>query len=118
MHHPNELVKLLLRVKLVSANSVFAEIVRYLSFKYQITREDWNKPHSFLLGKVKFKTPRHVQSTCQTIVELCNIHDGLSFCDGLNYSIIICIMNTLCLQLLCLYNLYVNTFEHFALITL
>ena len=55
LHHPNELVRLLLHVKLASANSVFAEIFRYLSFKYQITREDWNKPHSFLLGKVKLK---------------------------------------------------------------
>ena len=45
--HPNELVRLLLHVKLASANSVFAENCRYLSFKYQITREDWNKPHSF-----------------------------------------------------------------------
>ena len=98
MHHPNELVRLLLHVKLASANSVFAENCRYLTFKYQITREDWNKPHSFLLGKVKLKNPLHVQSTCQTIVELCNIRDGLSFCDGLNYSNIICILNALCLQ--------------------
>ena len=89
LHHPNELVRLLLHVKLASANSVFAENVRYLSFRYQITREDWNKPHSFLLGKVKFKTPLHVQFTCQTIVELCNIRDGLSFCDGLTYNNII-----------------------------
>ena len=40
----------------------------------------------------------HVQSTCQTIVELCNIRDGLSFCDGLTYNNIICILNALCLQ--------------------
>ena len=58
---------LLLHVKLASANSVFAENFRYLCFKYQITREDCNKQHSFLVGKVKFKTPLHVQSTCQTI---------------------------------------------------
>ena len=64
LHHPNELVRLLLYVKLASANSVFAENGRYLSFKYQITREDWNRPHSFLLGKVKLKTPLHVQYTC------------------------------------------------------
>ena len=70
----------------------------YLSFKYHITREDWNKPHSFLLGNVKFKTLLYVQSTCQTIVELCNFRDGLSFCDGKNYSNIICILNALCLQ--------------------
>ena len=98
MHHQNELVRLLLHVKLASAKSVFAEHFRNLSFKYQITREDWNKPHSILLGKVKFKTSLHVQSTCQTIVESCNNRDGLSFCDGLNYSNIICILNALCLQ--------------------
>ena len=40
LYHPNELVRLLLHVKLASANSVFAEIFRYLSFKYQITLED------------------------------------------------------------------------------
>ena len=66
LHLPNELVRLLLHVKLASTNSVFAEKKNYLNFKYQITREDWNKPHAFLLGKVKFKTPLHVQSTCQT----------------------------------------------------
>ena len=98
LHHHNELVRLLLHVKLASANSVFAANFRYLSFKYQITRGDWNKPHSFLLGKVKLKTPLHVQSTCQTIVELCNIRDGLSLCDGLTYNNIICILNALCLQ--------------------
>ena len=53
LHHPNVFVRL--HVKLASANSVIAENFCYLSFKYQITREDWNKPHSFLLGKVKFK---------------------------------------------------------------
>ena len=47
LHHPNELVRLLLHVKLASDNSVFANIFRYLSFKYQITREDWKKPIPF-----------------------------------------------------------------------
>ena len=94
LHHTNECVRLLLHVnKLASANSVFAENFRYLIFKYQITREDWNKPHSFLLRKAKFKTPLNVQSTCQTTVELCNIRDCLSFCDGLNSSNIISILN-------------------------
>ena len=98
LHRPNELVRLILHIKLTSANSAFSEKNCYLSFKYEITGEDWNKPHSFLLGKVKFKTPLHVQSTCQTIVKLCNIGDVLSFCDGLNYSNIISILNALCLQ--------------------
>ena len=38
LHDPKELVRLLLHVELASDNSVFAENVRYLSFKYQITR--------------------------------------------------------------------------------
>ena len=33
------------------------KMFRYLSFKYQITRDDWHKPHLFLLGEVKFKIP-------------------------------------------------------------
>ena len=65
-------------------------------FKYQITREDWNNPDSFLRGNVKLPTPMHVQSTCQKIVELCYIRDELSFCDRLNYSNNICILNALC----------------------
>ena len=73
LHHPNEVVRLLLPVKLVSANSVFAENFRYLRFKYQNSRENWTKPRSLLLGKVKLKTSLHVQYTCQTIVELYNI---------------------------------------------
>ena len=47
LHNPNELVRLLLHVKLASASSMFAENVCYLSFKYQITRDDWNKPHFY-----------------------------------------------------------------------
>ena len=58
LHQPNELIRFLLHVKLASANSVLAENFRYLSLKYQITREDWKKPHSFLLGTVKFTTIR------------------------------------------------------------
>ena len=48
---------------------------------------------------------------CQAIVELCNIRDGLSFCNDLNYSNIICTMNTLCLQYIYIC-IYVNTFDH------
>ena len=95
LHRPNELAILLLSVKLASANSVFALKNSYLSFEYQITREDWNKQRSFILGK--FKIPLYLQTPCQTFVELCNIRDGMSFCDGLNYS------NALCLQ----YNVFV-----------
>ena len=52
---------------------------------------------SFLkLGNQKHTLINIIQ--CQTIVELCNIRDGLSFCDGLTYNNIICILNALCLQ--------------------
>ena len=50
LHNPNELVRLLFHVKLAWANSVFAEQFRYLFYKCQITQEDWNKRHFFLLG--------------------------------------------------------------------
>ena len=87
LHHPNEQVRLLLHVKLASANSVFAENCRYLSFKYQITREDWNKPHSFLLGKVKM--------------------------DWLTIILYVYWMHYVYNSCVCI---YVNTFEYFALI--
>ena len=40
----------------------------------------------------------NLQSTRQVIVELCNIRDGLSFWDSLNYSNIIGILNALWLH--------------------
>ena len=39
----------------------------------------------FLLGKVELNIPLNVQHTCHIIIELCNIRDGFSFCDGLHY---------------------------------
>ena len=49
------------------------------------------------------------------MVELCNIRNGLSLCDGLNYSNIICILNALCLQYI-VFVYYEHTLDHFALI--
>ena len=40
LHHPNDLISLLLHVILASANTVLAEPFHYLSFIYQNARED------------------------------------------------------------------------------
>ena len=56
IHHDKYLTRSILRVKLSMFNSVYAENCRYLSYKYQISNEDWDADVSFVVGNVKLRT--------------------------------------------------------------
>ena len=61
---------------------------KYLSYKYNISHDNWYKNVSHLIGKVKIKLQQDFQSRnkVQTLVELCAIRDGLISCDAMSYS--------------------------------
>ena len=67
--------------------STFTSNYIYLSYRYNISHDDWRKNKSHLIGKVKLKFQQDFQSmnTAQTLVELCAIRDGLSTCNALSY---------------------------------
>ena len=61
-------------------NSTFASNYSYLSCKYNLSHHDWHLDTSHLIGKVRLKNKQkscHIGS-CQDIIELCDIRDGLA----------------------------------------
>ena len=62
----------------------------YLSYEYQISNEDWYTDVSFLLEKIKLWSISLITQTISNIIkELCEIHDGITFCPGLNYVLLL-----------------------------
>ena len=53
INHSNSTCKNVLRVKLLSINSIFAANYQYLSFKFCLTEADWYPSLDHRLGKVK-----------------------------------------------------------------
>ena len=100
LHHDNHLVTSILRVNMSMFNSVIAENYQYLSYKYQISNEDWNTDVSFLLGKVKLSTDisLNTQTVCNTIIELCEIRDDITVCPGLDNDDVTIMLTHICLN--------------------
>ena len=82
INHSNTTCKNILRVKLRSVNSTFADNYQYLSYKYGLIEADWFTPLVHNLGKVKQKMlllhPHPV--LCGILKELCAIRDNTSLC--------------------------------------
>ena len=79
-----------LLIKLHCIKSTFASNYKYLSYRYNISHDNWYKDISHLIGKVKLRFQQDFQNkdTAQTLVELCAnsaIRDGLSTCNALSY---------------------------------
>ena len=77
----NSVCKHVFSIKLMCKNSCFADNYRYLSYRYDLCRSDWNKDISYLMGKVKMKMkcvlPSHRDSSI--VRELCKMRDELDY---------------------------------------
>ena len=66
--------------KLPCTNSTFANIYRHLSYKYELSEQDWHSDLAYLRSKVKMrynKTKAHKYPlTLPIIIELCDIRDS------------------------------------------
>ena len=73
--------KSIISSKLHCIKSTFALNYKYLSYRYNISHDDWYKDISYLIGKVKLKFKDfQSRNSVQTLVEIGAIHDGLSTC--------------------------------------
>ena len=87
LNYSNHVRKSIILSKRHCIKSTFASNYKYLSYRYNISHDDWDKDISNLFGKVKIKFQQDFQSrnTAQTLVELFAICDGLSTCNALSY---------------------------------
>ena len=85
LNHHNDVCRSISLSKLLCKNSTFASNYRYLSYKYSLSHHDWHLDMNHLAGKVRLKNQQKsiYNKSCQDIIELCEIRDGLSSCDRL-----------------------------------
>ena len=65
-----------------------------------ISHTDWHLDTSHLIGKVRLKNKQkscHIGS-CQDIIELCDIRDGLALCDTLSNDDVCKLIDIICLE--------------------
>ena len=81
-------------------NSTFASNYSYLSCKYKLSRHDWHLDTSHLIGKVRLKNKQKSCDigSCQDIIELCDIRDGLALCDTLSNDDVCKLIDIICLE--------------------
>ena len=86
LNHSNSVCRSLLSSKLHCVRSTFAANFKYLSYKYNISQDEWFTDFSHLIKKVdiKFHKDFQNQSTVNTIVELCVIRDDVTECGVLS----------------------------------
>ena len=68
--------------------------------KYNLSHHDWRLDTSHLIGKVRLKNKQkscHIGS-CQDIIELCDIRDGLALCDTLSNDDVCKLIDIICLE--------------------
>ena len=86
LNHSNSVCRSLLSSKLHCVRCTFAANYKYLSYKYNISQDEWFTDLSHLIKKVdiKFHKDFQNQSTVNTIVELCAIRDDVTECGVLS----------------------------------
>ena len=100
LNHDNEVCRSISLSKLLCKNSTFASNYSYLSCKYNLSHNDWHLDTSHLIGKVRLKNKQkscHIGS-CQDIIELCDIRDGLALCDTLSNDDVCKLIDIICLE--------------------
>ena len=86
LNHSNSVCRSLLSSKLHCVRSTFAANFKYLSYKYNISQDEWFTDLSHLIEKVDIKYHKDFQnqSTANTIVELCTIRGDVTECGVLS----------------------------------
>ena len=100
LNHDNDVCRSISLSKLLCKNSTFASNYSYLSCKYNLSHHDWHLDTSHLIGKVRLKNKQkscHIGS-CQDIIELCDIRDGLALCDTLSNDDVCKLIDIICLE--------------------
>ena len=127
LNHDNDVCRSISLSKLFCKDSTFASDYSYLSCKYNLSYDDWHLNTSHLIGKVQSKNKQKSCNigSCQDIIELYEIRDGLALCDILSNDDVRKLIDIICLELVIptvLYyyycNYYCNPCKHVMYITL
>ena len=90
---------LLITLSNLLCNLTFSSNYDYLSCKYELSNYDWYLHTNHLLGKVRLKCQLNITcSSWQSVIELREIHDGLSSCGALSNGDVCKLIELICLE--------------------
>ena len=99
LNHDNDVCRSISLSKLLCKNSTFSSNYNYLSCKYELSNKDWYLDTNHLLGKVRLKCQLNITcSSWQSVIELCEIRDGLSSCEALSNDDVCKLIELICLE--------------------
>ena len=99
LNHDNDVCRSISLSKLLCKNSTFSSNYNYLSCKYELSNKDWYLDTNHLLGKVRLKCQLNITcSSWQSVIELCEIRDGLSSCEALSNDDVCKLIEFICLE--------------------
>ena len=99
LNQDNDVCRSISLSKLLCKNSTFSSNYNYLSCKYELSNKDWYLDTNHLLGKVRLKCQLNITcSSWQSVIELCEIRDGLSSCEALSNDDVCKLIELICLE--------------------
>ena len=84
LHCENIRVQQIVKCKLLSPTSIFADNYRYLCNKYNIAHSDWYSDMPFITNMICTEYTSHQYDICKTATELCKLRDGVAHCGVVN----------------------------------
>ena len=86
----------IVKCKLWSPTSIFADNYRYLCNKYNIAHYDWYIYMPFIINMIctEYTNPQYY--ICKTVTELCELRDGVAHCEVVNGTDIWSLLDVLC----------------------
>ena len=75
----NITVQQIVKCKLLSPTSIFADNYRYLCNKYNIAHSDWYRDLPFITNMICTDYTNHQYDICKTVPELCELCDGVPY---------------------------------------
>ena len=96
LHCENITVQQIVKCKLLSSTSIFADNYRYLCNKYNIAHSDWYRDMPFITNMICTEYTNYQYDICKTITELCELRDGVAHCGVVNRTDICSLLEVLC----------------------
>ena len=85
LNHDNDVYRSISLSKSLCKNSTLSTNYNYLSCKYELSNQDWYSDTNHLLGEARLNSQLNITcSSWQSVIELCEIRDGLSSCEALS----------------------------------
>ena len=116
LHCENITVQQIMKCKLLSSTSIFADNYRYLCNKYNIAHSDWYRDMPFITNMICTEYTNHQYDISKTVIELCELRDDVAHCGVVNRTDICSLLEVLCTDKFSLISLFILFIYFYSII--